>query len=244
MLESLDAEQGKLAQLLKLDGAEAILRPVENPAKAAVRQNAAFQEGGELLWPKKLHCSRFLFTFLPMHLGIDFGTTHTVVAYADRGNYPIVGFLDDEDHLHEWFPSVIAERSGELRFGFAAEASLENDGWTVQHSFKRWLSDGSDPNRERNIGSTTLPMCEWITRFLGGLREALVTRSNIRKLVKSKLAATIAVPANAHGTQRSSQSKPFAARALRCAHCSTSRQQPASSSGTAMGKRSIAGASM
>jgi hypothetical protein len=56
-----------------------------------------------LAWPKTLHCGRFLFTFLPIQLGIDFGTTHTVVAYADRGNYPIVGFLDDEDHLQEWF---------------------------------------------------------------------------------------------------------------------------------------------
>src|SRR4051794_26382589 len=28
----------------------------------------------------------------PMRLGIDFGTTHTVVALVDRGNYPIVSF--------------------------------------------------------------------------------------------------------------------------------------------------------
>ena len=27
-----------------------------------------------------------------MKLGIDFGTTHTVVAVVDRGNYPVVSF--------------------------------------------------------------------------------------------------------------------------------------------------------
>jgi len=49
-----------------------------------------------------------------MRLGIDFGTTHTVVAYPDRGNYPTVAF--------EWgdaVPSALAVRTadGEVRFG-------------------------------------------------------------------------------------------------------------------------------
>ncbi len=37
-----------------------------------------------------------------MRVGIDFGTTHTVVAVVDRGNYPVV-FLDGMD---TW-PSLI-----------------------------------------------------------------------------------------------------------------------------------------
>ena len=58
-----------------------------------------------------------------MKLGIDFGTTRTVVACADRGNYPILTFCDDAGDAHDWFPSVVAERNGELRFGFDALAT-------------------------------------------------------------------------------------------------------------------------
>ena len=47
-----------------------------------------------------------------MGLGIDFGTTRTVVAWADRGNYPIVSFESDSGDHVEWFPSVVAEREG------------------------------------------------------------------------------------------------------------------------------------
>ena len=38
-----------------------------------------------------------------MRVGIDFGTTHTVVALVDRGNYPVVSF----DGVDAW-PSLIA----------------------------------------------------------------------------------------------------------------------------------------
>ena len=44
-----------------------------------------------------------------MDLGLDFGTTHTVVAYADRGNYPVVAFLDENDDAHDHFPTVVAD---------------------------------------------------------------------------------------------------------------------------------------
>src|SRR5579859_4193059 len=40
-----------------------------------------------------------------MRLGVDFGTTRTVVAAADRGNYPVVGFSDEDGELREWLPS-------------------------------------------------------------------------------------------------------------------------------------------
>ena len=43
-----------------------------------------------------------------MFLGIDLGTTRTVVAYADRGNYPVVSFTDADGDAHEFFPSVVA----------------------------------------------------------------------------------------------------------------------------------------
>jgi hypothetical protein len=47
-----------------------------------------------------------------MLLGIDLGTTRTLVAAADRGNFPVVGFLDDDGELHEHLPSVVAGGAG------------------------------------------------------------------------------------------------------------------------------------
>src|SRR5437868_5037109 len=66
-----------------------------------------------------------------MRFGVDFGTTHTVVALVDRGNYPIVSF----EH-GDVIPSVIAAGAdGSLRFGHAALASQNEPGWQGLRSF-------------------------------------------------------------------------------------------------------------
>ena len=36
-----------------------------------------------------------------MHFGIDFGTTRTIVATVDRGNYPVVSFDDTVGDSHD-----------------------------------------------------------------------------------------------------------------------------------------------
>jgi hypothetical protein len=59
---------------------------------------------------------------LIVKLGIDFGTTRTVVACADRGNYPVLSFTDEAGDAHDFFPSVVAERAAELRFRIDAQA--------------------------------------------------------------------------------------------------------------------------
>jgi molecular chaperone DnaK (HSP70) len=139
-----------------------------------------------------------------MRLGIDFGTTRTVVACADRGNYPVVGFEDEGGDPVEWFPSVIAERDGELRFGFAAQAVAGQPGWTVVRSFKRWLADGGALDRRARVGSVELPLVELVARFLSALKEAIATRSNLPDGLPEpeRFEAVVAVPANAHGGQR------------------------------------------
>ncbi|MGO8996169.1 MAG: Hsp70 family protein [Polyangiaceae bacterium] len=162
-----------------------------------------------------------------MNLGVDFGTTRTVVAYADRGNYPVVSFFDTRGDAHDWYPSVVAERGGELFFGFEALALGESGSegasapraarsTPVMRSFKRLLSDPhAVPGKAVRVGGVTLGLGELVERFLGGLREALEKRSNLgheqSAPVKGKKKAApappcfrsvVAVPANAHGAQR------------------------------------------
>jgi molecular chaperone DnaK (HSP70) len=140
-----------------------------------------------------------------MRLGIDFGTTRTVVACSDRGNYPALTFEDESGNPVDWFPSVAAERKGELRFGFDALATAGDPEWTRLRSFKRLLNGPrSAPDFEIRLGDSTLPGSELITGFLEALREAILTRSNRPRSSREddRLEAVVATPANAHGTQR------------------------------------------
>jgi molecular chaperone DnaK (HSP70) len=140
-----------------------------------------------------------------MRLGIDFGTTRTVVACCDRGNYPVVTFEDESGNPVDFYPSVVAERRGEMRFGFDALEVATDPEWVVLRSFKRLLAGPrSAPDFELQIGNTTLPGAELIGRFLTSLRDAILTRSNRPKSAggDDELVSVVATPANAHGTQR------------------------------------------
>src|SRR6185369_9464484 len=106
-----------------------------------------------------------------MRLGIDFGTTRTVVACADRGNYPVLTFCDDAGDSQDWFPSVVAERGGDLRFGFDALAVANDSSFTALRSFKRLLADAqAAPGTSVRVGSITMAIDELVTRFLGAMR--------------------------------------------------------------------------
>jgi molecular chaperone DnaK (HSP70) len=130
-----------------------------------------------------------------LRLGIDFGTTRTVVAYGDRGNYPLCSFLDAAGDAHEWFPSLAASHGDEWCFGFDAQRAAASDpAWTLHRSFKRRLAATAAEDREQALG-----LC---TRYLEALRAAILTRSNLRVDAGEPLEAVIAAPANAHGTQR------------------------------------------
>ncbi len=139
-----------------------------------------------------------------MRLGIDFGTTRTVVAACDRGNYPVITFNAANGDTQEWFPSAIAEKGGELRFGFEALARRGDPGWTLCYSFKRWLATpDATPGRRVQVGSLEIDLVSLVSRYLEALRKALVTNSNLpSKSAKEALEATVAVPANSFSTQR------------------------------------------
>ncbi len=140
-----------------------------------------------------------------MRLGIDFGTTRTVVAYADRGNFPIVSFVSDGGESLDAFPSMVAERRGALRFGLDVLSVAHDPSWTLLRSFKRLLSS-ADASAARlvEVGSSKVPLLSLLTDFLRALRAALLERSNLPEaiLADPAMRAVVAAPANALGAQR------------------------------------------
>lgn len=140
-----------------------------------------------------------------MRLGIDFGTTRTVVACADRGNHPVVGFADAAGDAAESIPSIVAERDGELRFGFDAAAVADDPSFTILRSFKRLLSHhDAVPAQTIALGGTVITLGDLVGKFLSYVKDTLVTRSDLRRSLSraSEIDVAVAVPANAYGAQR------------------------------------------
>jgi molecular chaperone DnaK (HSP70) len=140
-----------------------------------------------------------------VRLGIDFGTSRTVVAWCDRGNYPVVGFTDSAGDLVEFFPSVVAERKGEFVYGLDAVERGHEPDWTMVRSFKRILSsERVCSDTLVVVGSTQLLLSDLLRDFLRALRSALIQRSTLAGSIDDDQAieAVIAAPANAHGAQR------------------------------------------
>lgn len=134
-----------------------------------------------------------------MQLGVDFGTTRTVVAYADRGNYPIVGFLDTNGDTQEYFPSTAAVVDGRLVFGFEA-LDAASRGAPVLRSFKRELADARvTTDTTVRIGKQDFVLLDLVTEFLTALGTALERSSTIGQRPGR---CAVAVPAHAHGAQR------------------------------------------
>ena len=140
-----------------------------------------------------------------MRLGIDFGTTRSIVAFSDRGNYPVVSFMNESGDATDWYPSVVAENNGEFRYGFDALHAASDPSWTLLRSFKRILSDpGASPFTYLQIGSCSIAIGQLLTDFLRALRHDILVRSNLpRNIARSReMRAMVATPANAHSTQR------------------------------------------
>lgn len=132
-----------------------------------------------------------------MRLGIDFGTTRTVVASADRGNYPVVTFSTGSGEGWEFYPNLLATRGRELRTGFSALEVVRDPDWRIIRSLKRHLAS---PLEGVKIAGWTVS--ELLARYLEDLRTALLTGSNLRHQAGEPLDVAIAVPANAAANQR------------------------------------------
>ena len=132
-----------------------------------------------------------------MRVGIDFGTTHTVVAAVDRGNYPVISF----DGLDACPSLIAANADGELRFGVDAAAVRYQPGWSVLRSFKRLLNDAG-PQTEVSLAGRNHRLADLLTGFLARLKCDLQRRSNAALTPGERIEAAISVPANASSAQR------------------------------------------
>jgi molecular chaperone DnaK len=133
-----------------------------------------------------------------MRLGIDFGTTHTVAALVDRGNYPVVSF--------EWgdaLPSRIAVRArdGAARYGQAALEVADDADWTPLRSFKRLLSEAG-PLTEVEVAGHRFLLCDLLAGHFSRLREEISKRSNAGLRKGEAIEVAVSVPANASSDQR------------------------------------------
>jgi molecular chaperone DnaK (HSP70) len=133
-----------------------------------------------------------------MRLGIDFGTTHTVSALVDRGNYPVVGF-----DWGEAIPSLVAvgEREGQLCFGADAAAVAGEPGWELLRSFKRRLADAG-PLTTVAAARRELLLSDVLAAYFARLREQVLEGSSARLPGDELVEVAVSVPANASSDQR------------------------------------------
>ncbi len=129
-----------------------------------------------------------------MRLGIDFGTTRTVVAAADDGRHPIAAF-DHGGEFRDYVPGIAALHRGKLLVGWAAAQVMAEAEHAIR-SIKRVATEVA-PDDEVLPGVTAL---ELVTAFLAELRTAIVESSNLE--VDGPLEVMAAVPASAASRQR------------------------------------------
>ena len=132
-----------------------------------------------------------------MRVGIDFGTTHTVVAVVDRGNYPVVSF----DGVDSWPSLIAANPAGELRYGPDAAAVRHDPDWSMLRSFKRLLNDAG-PATTVELARRRHRLADLFAGFLAQLKCDLLHRSNADLSPGERVEAAISVPANASSSQR------------------------------------------
>ena len=143
-------------------------------------------------------------------LGIDFGTTNTVVVCSDRGRYPVVPHVTETAIgrvVQEVFPSVLAyeHATGRFLYGPDAERCQARPGWEQRYdvirSVKRLLRDYVGGGR---IGHEIRPggfdTAEVLRGFATALRESLMHAGLFP--AAEPFEAVITWPANANGAQR------------------------------------------
>jgi molecular chaperone DnaK (HSP70) len=135
-----------------------------------------------------------------MRLGIDFGTTRTVVASSVDGRYPIAVFESARGYT-EFVPGLAVRGGEELALGWEAVTELGPKSLAVVRSIKREAGSRLPDERLADLGIDKTAL-ELTTDYLRFLRHMLLERSNLELSATEPLEAMIAVPANASTSQR------------------------------------------
>jgi molecular chaperone DnaK (HSP70) len=138
-----------------------------------------------------------------MRLGIDFGTTRTVVAVARDGRHPLVAFEAGDESV-DYVPGVAAlvagaGGAGELVVGWPAMRAVSSGAAThAVRSIKRVAA--SLPPDEEVPGLPGVTALALVTAFLVALRRHIEDASNAE--ASGPLEVMISVPASASSRQR------------------------------------------
>lgn len=136
-----------------------------------------------------------------MKLGIDFGTTRTVVVGQEGGNYPVYTF-SWQGEMKEYIPSLVAVRDGKLHFGWEAVELLDEPDIFLLRSMKR-LAGRLRPDDVLELGpDLSVTMLDLTTLFLAHVKHMLLKHSSFPTRKKGTLEAMLATPANANSNQR------------------------------------------
>ncbi len=145
-----------------------------------------------------------------MRLGIDYGTTNTVVVCSDRGRYPVVLHMTETaigPVAREVFPSAVVydRHTGRLIFGADVERCLCRPGAEEQYALiespKRLMRDYAEGVRfRRDIRPEGFDAMTIVGEFAQALRESVLRSGLVPE--NEPLETVITWPTNANGAQR------------------------------------------
>ncbi len=138
-----------------------------------------------------------------MRLGIDFGTTRTVVAAAHEGRYPIASFSTDDGFV-DYLPGIACLDPDGLRFGteIMGAPSLEGNFRGLVRSVKDTVSGAAPDETVWRLRDSGISALDLTTKYLRYIKRMLEVRSNLDLHPDEPLEAMVAVPAHASTRQR------------------------------------------
>jgi len=136
-----------------------------------------------------------------MILGIDFGTSRTVAASSEDGDYAVCRF-NCNGKIREYIPALIAVKDGALKFGWEAVACENDPDVYLMRSLKRMVGY-YPPDLDFELAPDVhFSVLELAALFMEHVQKMLRNNSNLTIGKDEPIAVMIATPANANTNQR------------------------------------------